>query len=113
MTVNEILEMMKYELKNGRKARMIMTPHECSTIDSCPFSFTDASDQAQNYGCLPEPLDIVSMRVDFGKTWACHSDTTKPCAGSIRFLKEKNLPFKVIDKELVTELDDWTQFIAK
>lgn len=89
-----------------------MIPQKCSTVGSCPFSFTDESEQAQNYGCLPTPQNIVSMRVDFGKTWACHSNPSKACAGAIRHLKENNLPNKVIDKNLVTEQDDWTKFIS-
>lgn len=70
---------------------------------ACPFSFTDSSEMVQNYGCLPTPLEIVQMRVEQGKTWACHENPLKPCRGALEFLKEQGFPYKVIDKNLVTE----------
>lgn len=73
----------------------------------CPFAFTDRSEEVQNYGCLPSPYEIVVMRVEHGKTWACHSNPQKPCLGALRHLKQHNLPYKVIDKELVTEQSPW------
>lgn len=85
---------------------MSATTHECSTVGACPFSFTDASEIAQNYGCLPAPLDIVTMRQKHGKTWACHSDTSKPCAGALKFQKERDLQCSPT-YPLVTERDDW------
>lgn len=78
---------------------------------SCPFAFTESSERVQNYGCLPTPMDIVSMRVHHGKTWACHDEPTKPCLGGIKFLREKGLPHRVIDHDLVTERNDWGQYI--
>lgn len=79
---------------------------------SCPFAWTEQSEIAQNYGCLPTHTDIMTMRVKHGKTWACHDDYSKPCTGAIAFLKEKGLPYKVIDKELVRLDQDWERFCA-
>lgn len=75
--------------------------------NGCPFSFTEESEMIQNYGCLPTPQDIVRMRVEFGKTWACHAEPSKPCAGGIDFLRKKGYDYKVIDKVLVTETSDF------
>lgn len=77
---------------------------------SCPFAFTDMSEQAQNYGCLPSPYEIVQMRVKHNKTWACHNELSTPCIGAIEYLKQNNLPHKVVDPVLVTTLDDWSVY---
>lgn len=77
----------------------------------CPFDFfTEASEQAQNFGCLPTPHEIVTMRVDHGKTWACHSDPAKPCTGAINYLSDNGHPYKVIDPALVSEADPWNLY---
>ena len=73
-------------------------------ITACPFAFTNESEQAQNYGCLPSPYEIRQMRVKHNKTWACHMHPTKPYLGAIRALKEEGLPYKV------TEKDDWSLY---
>ena len=78
---------------------------------ACPFAWwTEISNQVQNYGCLPTPFDIVHMRVEHGKTWACHDEPTIPCLGAINYLKEHNLPYKVIDPVLVTLDDPWDEY---
>lgn len=88
-----------------------MCSSSCQTT-TCPFAYTEESEQGQNYGCLPAPIQIMSMRVQHGKTWACHSDYTRPCAGAIRELKKRGLPYKVIDSNFVTECDDWSPYLA-
>lgn len=90
-----------------------MNCENCSKYGSCPFAFSEESEMIQNYGCLPSNIEIVTMRVHYGKTWACHSNPTKPCVGAIEFLKKYNLPFNVIDKKLITENDDWSPYIEK
>ena len=89
-----------------------MYTKDCSTKGACPFAFAEESENLQNYGCLPEPLEIVEMRVRHGKTWACHANPTKPCAGALRFMKERNIPCKVIDTTLVTEDTGWSEFVS-
>ena len=84
-----------------------MCRKHCSTKGSCPFSFSDDSETAQNWGCLPAPYDIVQMRVQHGKTWACHEHPDKPCLGALRFMKQKGIECTIIDNELVTEESDW------
>lgn len=79
--------------------------------NTCPFAFTEASEVAQSYGCLPTPYEITRMRVEHGKTWACHAEPIKPCIGAIKHLKEKGLPYQVIDKNLVTEGEDWSVYL--
>ncbi len=76
----------------------------------CPFAFTESSEVAQNYGCLPSPYEIVQMRVKHGKTWACHNDPTQPCIGGINYLRENGMEYRVIDTNLLTEGDDWGKY---
>ena len=81
-----------------------MCDKNCSTT-SCPFAYTDESENIQNLGCLPTPFEIVSMRVLKGKTWACHSDNSKPCVGGLKAVREFGYDNSVIDQQLVTELN--------
>lgn len=78
-----------------------------SCCDTCPFAFTDASETVQNYGCLPSPYEIVTMRTVHGKTWACHCDVSKPCIGALEILKQQGLDNKIIDAQLIDESVNW------
>lgn len=79
-----------------------MCKKDCSK-SSCPFAKTEESEMIQAYGCLPTSYDILVMRVGHGKTWACHSDPSKPCVGAIKELKRLNLDSKILDKTLINE----------
>ena len=81
---------------------------ECHTVGSCPFAYSFESERVQNYGCIPTPQDIITMRVKHDKTWACHSAESKPCLGAIKFLKREGLPYEV--KELVSLDDKWWEY---
>ena len=85
--------------------------YECANVGTCPFAFTDASELAQNYACLPTPYQIIQMRVVHGRTWACHNNPSKPCLGAMEYLKINNLPFTVINPRLITQDDDWDSYI--
>ena len=90
-----------------------MCTKECSTTGGCPFSFTDESEMIQNYGCLPTPYQILEMKWRYGKTWACHSDPTKPCLGAIKFFESKGLIAKVTNTDLLTEDSDWHLYCTR
>ena len=86
---------------------------KCCTEGACPFAYSEASEQAQNYGCIPAPIDIINMRVIHGKTWACHSNDTKPCLGAQLFLERNALPYKYNkEDELVTLDSEWWKFTS-
>lgn len=51
---------------------------ERGCCDSCPNRSSEASEYAQNTGCLPTPFDIIKG-VENGDVWECHSKTNKVC----------------------------------
>lgn len=71
------------------------------TCRACPFAFTNESESIQNLGCLPSPYEIMVLRRETGRSWSCHEDDTKPCAGQIKFCREEGFDHKVI-KPLIT-----------
>ena len=82
----------------------------CHINGSCPFAFTEESEYAQNTGCLPSPYEIVIMKIQYGKTWACHSNPSQPCRGALLHLKTNGEDASVIDSNLITEMSDWGKF---
>ena len=88
-----------------------MAREVCHIDGSCPFAYSEKSEIAQNYGCLPTPYGIKVMRLQYGKTWACHSNTSKPCQGAIEYLKRNGEDASVIDPQLITEESDWGELV--
>jgi hypothetical protein len=89
-----------------------MSKGVCHVDGSCPFACSEASDIAQNYACLPTAYDIKVMRLQHGKTWACHSDPSKPCQGAVQHLKRNGEDASVIDPQLITEESDWGELVT-
>jgi len=58
------------------------------SCETCPFAFSEASEMVQNYGCLPEPADIIRMKRESGHNWSCHYNGKKKCQGFVDFVKE-------------------------
>ena len=50
------------------------------------------------------------MRQVHGRTWACHSNPSKPCIGAIEWQKNKGLLYNVEDINLLTEDSAWHLF---
>jgi len=66
----------------------------------CPFAFTNASEEVQNYGCLPSPYEIIQMKRNTGHNWACHSNENSICMGfadHVKWEKENVGRWKEID----------------
>lgn len=70
-----------------------MSCEKCSK-GSCPFADLEESEIVQNYGCLPTKFDIVVMKLHHGKTWACHSNPSKPCLGASRWFAEREVYYQ-------------------
>lgn len=73
---------------------------------SCPFSYNDEADQAQNYGCLPTRWDIIKMKEKSGHNWACHYDETVLCGGFARHVIEERADLDIKEGSLIS-YNDW------
>ncbi|UNA01634.1 DNA polymerase [Bacillus phage vB_BcgM] len=73
---------------------------------TCPFAYTDDSEQAQNYGCLPTEYDIIKMKEDTGHNWACHYDDTVMCGGFITEVKRRRQDLDLTKGGLIS-YDTW------
>lgn len=69
---------------------------------ACPFAFTDESETIQNYGCLPEPYDILNWKKNHNLNWNCHEDDSKLCVGFAIRAHELGLDPKDGDKSTLT-----------
>ena len=81
-----------------------MCKNECN---GCPFNFfSEESNQAQNYGCLPEPYHVKAVYDELGGVWGCHETSEEdnnlaPCTGFIQWMASKGTPIKIKDKPIV------------
>jgi hypothetical protein len=76
----------------------------CRECDSeCPFSFENTLSGV----CLPTAPELVTLKLIYDVNWACHSDSTKPCVGLIRTLKDAGLNHKVNKAIPLYTLEDW------
>lgn len=82
---------------------------ECNHCSDCPFSHTDAAENAINLGCLPDPYEITQMRKN-GRTWACHDNQNVPCRGALAYLKEKGIDSTPV-YPLITLNDNYSDLI--
>lgn len=86
-----------------------MCKHECS---ACPFNFfSEESMMVQNYGCLPEPYDILEMYKEDDVVWGCHEtsekdNNLKPCIGFLKYAKRNGIDVKPKGKTIV-DYDQW------
>jgi hypothetical protein len=55
---------------------------------TCPFAFTDESEEVQNYGCLPSAYDIIQMKKKSGHNWSCHGNESVMCGGFAQYVRE-------------------------
>ena len=64
------------------------------SCDACPFSGTDASEQALNLGCLPEPYEIMQIKREHNINWSCHENEKKLCVGFAQACNEHKINVK-------------------
>lgn len=86
----------------------------CGSCISCPFVFTEESEQAQNYGCLPTVSNIVNMHKEHNVNWACHYDANRVCSGFATMFKDEYLSKLVegmkFNKNLpLVDYEEWYQ----
>ena len=71
-----------------------------SQCNACPFNFfSEESNMAQNYGCLPDPGYILKAKDEHNINWTCHSNPNKVCYG----LKER----RNTENGILIEYEKW------
>lgn len=78
---------------------------------TCPFAFSEESEKVQGYGCLPNFFDIIKIRTNYGLTWACHDQPSKPCKGALLYMRKKGIDCRIINKEFLTIDDNWEKYV--
>ena len=75
---------------------------QCDTCDTaCPMN----PESEWSGSCLPTAIDLMTLKLSYGVTWACHSDFSKPCRGVIQELAFIGENTKVNGR--MYNLDDW------
>jgi hypothetical protein len=77
-------------------------------MDFCDTECPACADNTLAGECIPTALELMTLRKDYGVTWACHSDSEKPCKGMLGFMHMKGLSNKVLNKNLFT-LQEWNR----
>ena len=80
---------------------------------SCPFAFTDVSEQAQAMGCLPSPYDILKIKKETGNNWACHSASNKVCQGLTNHLEEEVMSLTTDTGKLHIQEENFGRFFSR
>lgn len=75
---------------------------------TCPFSYNDKSDYAQNTGCLPSSYEIIEMKRSTGHNWSCHGDSTVLCGGFVKRVREKHPDLNLSEGSLIS-FDEWSE----
>jgi hypothetical protein len=64
-----------------------------TACSSCPFMGSETSERAINYGCVPDPYEIMSLKDNENINWSCHS-ANQICAGFVTWCKQENIDYK-------------------
>lgn len=72
----------------------------------CPFSYSEEAEIVQNYGCLPDRVDIIRMKEGSNQNWACHADETVMCGGYANYVKKYRPDLNLKEGNLIS-YDVW------
>lgn len=67
---------------------------ESRMCNGCPFNDNEESENVNNSGCLPEPKQILNMKVNGDIDWKCHSKDII-CMGLVETLTSDNFVSKI------------------
>lgn len=72
----------------------------------CPFGYSEQTEQAQNYGCLPTPIEMIKTYVIDRRTLSCHSNEKIPCRGLTASLAKAGITLATRDRPIWTH-SEW------
>ena len=64
----------------------------CDGCTTCPFTIGPEAEQAQNFGCLPTPGELLDLAETTGRAWECHGEPGRVCRGYASVAKPLGLP---------------------